>query len=39
MTRHPRNVSFEWEPHRGPHRRLTEEQAEDRVFIAEADAK
>jgi phytanoyl-CoA hydroxylase len=27
MTRHPWNVDFEWEPHRGPHRRLTDPQA------------
>jgi len=28
VTRHPWNRSFEWEPHRGPLRRLTVEQAE-----------
>ncbi len=25
MTRHPWNVNFEWQPHPGPHRRLSDE--------------
>ena len=28
LTRHPLNTSFDWQPSKGPFRRLTEQQAE-----------